>query len=329
MKKTIFILLTVFLLAGFCFGINVTSAAGPVKMKAISFVPKNHPLVNPQGHEWIKMINEALEGTVEIKYTGGPEVVPPKEQIEAVRNNVVQITMLPVAYYSSHAPSAATAVLVKFKSAMEMRKSDYHKYLVEVHEGIGVRYIGPVIWGGFYTWSKKPIKHIEDLKGMKMRSFFLYDRFQKALGIAPVNMPTGEIFTALERGVIDGFCFPLVGPRVMGLTKSAKYLIPYPFYANDVMFLMNLKTWNKLPKSAQAKIDEITAKKYDPYMMDFVNGNEKKEWVELAKVGVKKVNFPPEIAKKYVNTAYDAKWKEFSEKIPADLIQKLKKLTGN
>ena len=329
MKKTIFFLVTVFLLAGFCFGINIASAAGPIKMKAVTFVPKNHPLVNPQGHEGIKMITEALEGTVEIKYAGGPEVIPPREQIEAVRNNVVQIIMTPTAYYASQAPAANTSVLVKFKDAMEMRKSAFHNYLVDVHEQIGTRYMGTVVWGEFYTWSKKPINQLGDLKGMKMRSFFLYDRFQKALGIAPVTMPTGEIFTALERGVIDGFCFPLLGPRVMGLTKSAKYIIPYPFYANDVMFLMNLKTWNKLPKSAQDKINEVTANKYDPYMMDLVNGNAAKEWVELAKVGVKKVNFSSEEARKYVDTAYDVKWKEFGEKMPADLIQKLKKLTGN
>jgi TRAP-type C4-dicarboxylate transport system substrate-binding protein len=333
MKKSIYIVFAVFLLVGLGVRINITDAADLVELKAITAFPKTHPLVSPQGYEWIKMINEGLKGKVHIKYVGGPEVVPAQEQIEAIRNNMIQISMLPVAYYRSLVPAAATMVVMRFKNAMELRKSAFHDFLVEEHEKIGVRYLGPETWGGtqgtFHMWSKRPIKKLADLNGMKMRSFFQYDRFQKALGITPVTIAVPELFTALERGVVDGFCFPLCGPRQMGWTKSTQYIISYPFYAMDLPIVMNLATWQKLPEPVQKKIEEITAKKYEPYMMNYIEGNIQREWDELAKAGVKKVFFSDEEAKRFIDTAYRVKWEEYEENLPADLVKKLKKLTGN
>lgn len=329
MKKSIYFFLPIFVLASLCFGMSVARAAGPIELKAVSYFPKNHPIMSPTTHEWFRMLNEGLEGTAHIKYVGGPEAIPAREQIEAVRNNVVQIIYLPTAIYKAVIPQAASMVLVRFNNAVEMRKSAYHDFLVERHEKAGVRYLGPGLWAQFHMWSAKPIKKIGDLKGLKMRSFFLYDRFQKALGIAPVTIAIPELYTALERGVVDGFCFPQVGPRESGWTKKVQYIIAHPFYANDVFLLMNLATWNKLPKSAQDKIDEITANKYEPYMTAYAEDLAKKEWGLLAKAGVKKVTFPPEVAKKFVDTAYRVRWEELGEELSADVIQKLKKLTGN
>lgn len=325
MKKTGYLSMTVMLFVILCLGISAVQAAD---LKAISFASRNHPLINPHGHEWIKMINKTLGGQAKIKYIGGPEVVPAKEQIEAVKNNVVQIAMLPLAYHSSHTPRAATMILAKVNNAMDLRKSAYHKIISDDYEKIGVKYLGPTAWFVFHMWLKDPVKDIAGLKGMKMRSFFIYDRFQKALGITPVNMPMGETYTALERGVVDGYCFPLIGPREMGLTKISKFIIPYGFYAPDVMTIMNLETWNKLGKSTQKKIEETIANQYEPYMMNHFNKLNKAEWGLLAKEGVKKIAFTDAEAKKYVATAYKAKWDEISEKLPADVVKKLKKAAG-
>lgn len=305
------------------------SLAGPVELKVVTYFPKNHPQVNPVILQWFKMLNEGLEGKAKIKYVGGPEAIPSREQIEAVRSNMVQMCLMPTAVYKSVIPSVAAMVLVKFKGAVEMRKSPFTDYLIEEHEKAGVRYIGPGLWGQFNMWSKKPIEKISDLKGMKMRSFFLYDRFQKALGITPVTIPTPELYTALERGVVDGFCFPLVGPRDMGLTRSTRYVIVHSFYTNDITLLMNLKVWNSLGKDLQDKITDITVNQYEPYMMRYALDLEKKEWEELAKLGVHKVDFGPVEGKKFVDTAYRVKWEEIGENMSPDLLNKLKKLTGN
>ena len=325
MKKSRIVVLLVMVSVLLGFGINIVQAAD---LKAVSWQPRNHQLLSPHGFEMIKMINKALDGQATIKYLGGPEIIPPQELIEAVKNNVVQFAFLPTAYHASHTPIAATMILAKADSAMELRKSEYHKIISDDYEKIGVKYLGQIIWFEFLMWLKEPAKSIEDLKGRKMRSFFIYDRFQRALGITPVNMPSGEIYTALERGVVDGFCFPLFGPREMSLTKYAKYVIPYGFYIPDTMTIMNLDAWNKLGKSNQKKVEEVLANQYDPYMMNHYKKLVSSEWEALTKAGVKKNTFPDEQAKKFVATAYKAKWDEYAEKLPADVVKKLRKAAG-
>ena len=329
MKKSRNIFMAVIIIGAFLFVTASVSVAGPVEIKVVTYFPKNHPLVNPTALKWFEMLNEGLKGKINIKYVGGPEAVPPREQAEAVRNNMIQMAYTPIAVHRQLVPGAASMVVVKFKDAMQMRESPYTGYLEQTYEKVGIRYVGPGTWGHFQMWSKKPIKDLADLKGMKMRSFFLYDRFQKALGITPVTIPMSELYTALERGVVEGFCFPQAGPREMGLTKSAKYVIAHPFYTNDVVLLLNLATWKKLSKDVQDKFNEITAKQYEPYMMKYANDLEKNEWAALKKAGVTKVVFSPAEAKKFVDTAYRVKWEEIGEKISPDLLAKLKKMTLN
>lgn len=146
--------------------------------------------------------------------------------------------------------------------------------------------------------------------------------------MTPVNMPLGETYTALERGVVDGFCFPLIGPREMGLTKLAKFIIPYGFYLPDVMTIMNLETWNKLGKSSQKRVEDLIANEYEPYMMKHFNKLNELEWGLLAKEGVKKITFSDEKAKEFVATAYKVKWEEYEEKLPADVVKMLKRAAG-
>jgi len=325
MKKSIYFLLTVFVLLSLCFGINVARAVE--ELKAVSFVATTHPFMTPMGHEWIKRMNENLKDKIRVKYIGGPEAVPTLEQVDAVRNNVVQVGFQAISYYKPLLQEAHTMSVARLNPT-EMRKSGYYDQLVKLHGKIGIRYLGLYHWGQFYMWTKKPVKTTEDLKGIKMRTMSLYDRFQKALGITPVTIPPAEVFTALERGVVDGFCFPLLGPRDEGWTRSAKYLIDHPFYTMDTVVLMNLATWNKLPKATQDKIVEIT-EKFEPDMVTHFNKMFEKEWGLLEKEGVKKVIFSPEEAKKYIDIAYKVKWEEIGEKVPADLLSRLKQLSGN
>ena len=240
---------------------------------------------------------------------------------------MVQISFIAIAYYGALIPEGHANLLLRYPLT-EYRKHGFYDFLVKRHERIGIRYLGIYLGGNFWMFVQDPVKAPGDLKGKKMRSMFIYDRFLKALGTVPVNVPPAETFTALERGVVDGFCFPLQGPRDKGFTKSTRYIIAQPFYSMDTAIIMNLDAWNKLPKSVQDKIEEISAK-YEPDMVAMCEESEKKEWEELNKAGVKKIIFSPEDAKKFENLAYEVKWEELSEKVPADTIKELKKLTGN
>ena len=73
----------------------------------------------------------------------------------------------------------------------------------------------------------------------------------KGLGGNPVVIPPTEVYAALERNVVDGYCWPAVGIRDWGWQKQTKYIVDPGFYQVPNPLVMNLKTWNKLPKKLQ------------------------------------------------------------------------------
>ncbi len=68
----------------------------------------------------------------------------------------------------------------------------------------------------YSLYTKKPITSIDDLKGKRFRTSPVYVPFIKALGAEAVIMPAGEIYTAIERGVIDGVAWPKVESQIWG-----------------------------------------------------------------------------------------------------------------
>jgi TRAP-type C4-dicarboxylate transport system substrate-binding protein len=323
MKRSVYFLLAIFLLGCFCFGIH-SAFAEPKVLKAVSMVPKHHPFHTPQEPIWIDRINEALKGELQIKLVGGPEVIPPGEQIEAVRNNMVQISFLPTSYYKHLIREGVTMQITQYKDVTEMREKGYIDWLNKRHEKIGIRVVAVTYWGGFNFWSKEPIKRIADFKGKRFRSNATYDVFQRALGLSPVSIHIAEIYTALERGVVEGLAFPLMGVRVGGLTKHIKYAVGHSFFSMDKVCLMNLDTWNNIPKPAQDKIQQITLA-YEPEMMKLIVDRDNKEWGLLEKEGLTRTYFSPDEEKKFLEMAYQSIWNDLKKKLPADVIQESRK----
>jgi len=240
---------------GLCIAaITAALFAGPAQaaesMRAIAFIPKNHPVMT-QAKRWVNTVNAALKGKLNINYVGGPEVISRYQQIEAVRNGVLDIVITVTADYQDQIPEVSAFTLSKLGPAAE-RKSGFYDLMVKSHEKINVRYIGRVQYSPFYLWTKKNVKTIADLKGLKMRTGSLYDRFMRKLGMVPVTISSRETYTALERGVVDGFGWPTIGPRQRGWLKKVKYRVDLPFFhPSNMISLMNLDRLKKLTPAVQ------------------------------------------------------------------------------
>jgi len=324
MKKSIIVVCALLVAGLFYAGSTV---AGEVTLKAVAFIPKNHPLMS-QTIVWVDMVNKALAGKVKINYIGGPEVIPGMQQVEAVRKGVIDLAFNPTAYYQNIFPEGGAFILSKYTPAEERKSGGFYDFMVKRHEKINCRYIGRMMWMPFYLWPKKDVAHLEELNGIKMRTSALYDRFMKALGIAPVTISAGDTYTALERGTVGGFGWPSIGPRQRGWLEVVKNVIDLPFYgSNNITAVMNLDKWNKLAKDVQDRIIKVTAE-FEPIMYNhFVKANEK-EWVELDKIGIKRIKFSKAENTKYLNLAHQVEWDNLSRKVP-DLIADLKRVTGN
>jgi len=303
------------------------SAAAQTEIKAISFVPKDHKLC-AMIPVWIDRVNTALKGTVKITWVGGPEVVSAFNQPEAVRKGIFQLGFMPGAYYSSLLPEADAMAMSRLDFKQERVKGGLHDYMVERHKKINMMFLGTWLYDPFYLYVNKPVNKLEDLRGRRMRTAAKYDKMMRTLGMVPVTIEFGETYTALQRGVVEGFGWSTLGARDGGWLESAKYVIDIPFYARqNTFFLMNLDTWNKLPKDAQDKISAITVAFEDEMKAYFIKAIDT-EKAEMEKVGVKRIKLSPEETRTYLEVADKSAWEDLEKKVP-DQVKILQKLTGN
>ena len=327
MKRFNFYSLIVMVMLTFCLVMNSTAMAKSQKLKAVSFLPKDHPLCK-MIHVWVDRVNAECGDAIKIDWLGGGEVIPGFDQAESLQNNIVQIIFNPTAYYAPLAPELNAFTLSKLSIAEERKPGGLYEYMDERHKKIGMKYIGTWLHDPFYLRVNKPVKTIEDLKGVKMRTSALYDRFMKKLGMIPVTVKFGDTFTSLERNLVQGFGFATLGPRDWGWLKNCKYIIDIPFYTRqNTLILMNLDVWNGLEKSVQDKIMDITIK-FEPEMVAHFEAQIKEEWKKYDEIGIKRIKFTPAENKKYYEAAYEAEWEDLTKKVPA-LVPDLKRLTGN
>ncbi|MEC4725126.1 TRAP transporter substrate-binding protein [Shewanella sp. D64] len=148
-----------------------------------------------------------------------------------------------------------------YGGGMELMQKTYHPYgLLSFPGGNTGNQMG--------GWFRKEINSVEDLKGLKIRIPGFAGEVISKLGASPVNIPAGELYTALERNTIDALEW--VGPSLdlrMGFQKVA------PFYytgwhepATELQFLVNEKAFNTLPKDLQEiLVVAMRASAYDMY----------------------------------------------------------------
>ena len=266
-----------------------------------------------------QLVNEKLKGKVQVNYVGGPEVVAPNQQFQALKNGVVDVLLGAAAYYRTEVPMAWAVQFVE-KTPPELRQSGWYDVMRKIHlDQGGVIYLANTAAGGgaFRIYMAKKIDK-PDFKGLKIRVSPVYTPLVSALGGAPISMAPGEIFTGLERKVVDGYGWTYTGIDTLGLHEVSKFVIDHPFYSLDTVILVNKGVWDKLSPDIQKALEEIAAeteRRHAAYMQASL----KKEDEKLKKLGIQFIKFSPADAERYVRTAYDAGWKDFAEKNAATI----------
>ena len=301
-------------------------AAAETSMRAIAFIPHKHPVMI-SSHDWVNQVNAALPGKLKINYIGGPEVIGRREQWDAAKNGVIDIIFAVFADIQDRAPATASAWLSKCEIPDE-RGTGHFAHLDAEMKKLNLKLLARVQYGNFFLWVNNNPKKLADLKGLKMRTGSLYDKMMQKLGMVPVTMNSPAVYTALERGVVDGFGWPNIGPRKRGWVKKAKWVIDLPFFGNSNMgAIMNLDKWNALPADVRKTIEDISVK-YEPGMVKYYRDAEEAEWKELAPL-VTKVKFSDAENKAYIDAAYETEWSRLESKIGAARVAELKKLSCN
>ncbi|MEY8207697.1 MAG: TRAP transporter substrate-binding protein DctP [SAR324 cluster bacterium] len=281
--------------------------ADVVKIDAVTLAPK--PVyINKPFKMFVDEVNTKFAGEVEINWRGGPEIMPPFKQAEGVRNGSVDMTYTSPSYYQGLVPTSGTMNL-SYKTYAEIAATNYHERMTELHAEKDLIFLGeiPATQLNFVIYMAKEVSGLEDLKGKRIRVFPTLLPIVKALGAEPIVMGMGDIFTAMERGTIDGY---MQGPLAQaqqfeGLVKT----VIFPgVYRAGFPVLINKKTWGKMSTDLQQRL--TTFLRWDfAYRMDYIWGQDIADNIELMKAaGFNILELPADEAARYEQMAMDAAW---------------------
>ncbi|UOM35196.1 TRAP transporter substrate-binding protein [Acuticoccus sp. I52.16.1] len=207
-------------------------------------------------------------GRLTIQHFAAGELIPALEGFDAVQNGVVEMNAANAYFWAGKIPAAQYFTTVPF--GMDVKGTNawmYHgdgiKLWHEMYEPLGLIAFPMGNTGVQMTgWFRKEITSVADFDGLKMRIPGLAGKVYAKLGVNVQLLPGGEIFPALERGVIDAAEF--VGPyqdRRLGLQKAAKYYYTTGWHEpnNVTELLINKAAWDSLPEDLQTIVTSVAA----------------------------------------------------------------------
>lgn len=276
---------------------------------------------------FVDKVNEDGKGLVQIQFLGGPEAIPTFEVGNAVRAGVVDLANSSAVFHANLVPEALAMTLTD-RSIQELRANGGHALMDKLHQDkANMLWLARVTDGlQYHIYTNKPVSQASDLKKMKLRSVPTYLAFFQALGASALQVPPGEVYTALERGVVDGYGWPSVGVLDLGWQEKTKYRIDPGFYNVEVSLFMNKNSWNKLDDAQKAFLQEKIEWVESLNQEDLQRAEQEK--ARQAEAGVETITLSDEAGQELNAIAYQAGWDGIAKSSPTHVAE-LKELFGD
>jgi TRAP-type C4-dicarboxylate transport system substrate-binding protein len=310
-------------------GFAATVSAEEVTLSTLTALPTQHTLSQSYIKHFIEPLNAAGAGVVQIDLLGGPEVTPADRAPQAIQRGVVDILFTPAAYIAGLVPQAQAMMLQNI--GIEALRADG---AVDAYDAIFGERLGAhlIAWSetgpgsGYYLYTKKMPEMkdgVVDLTGQSMRTTGAYRPIQEALNATTVQIPSGDVPTGLERGVIDGFGWPTVGLASIGLAESVTYRIEPKFYNLANVVLISQDRWDGLSEEARAIVAKV-ALEYELASVDEMIARNKDDIAAADAAGVEAITMEGDAGAQYLSIASEAMWSRVEEKVGADEVAELK-----
>jgi len=263
MKRNVIVKLLVvaFFVTGCLFVSSPALAADKViKLRYSNFFPPPHKNSILSG-DWAKEIEKRTNGRVKITYYPGGTLTPAPQTYDSVVKGIADIGQTVLAYCRGRFPLTEVIDLplgyTSGYQATKMASAYYQKFRPKEFDDTKIMYIhahGPGL-----IQTKKVVKSLDEIKGMRIKSTGLTGKIVAALGGTPTTMPMGETYDALQKGLADGVILPievLKGWRFGELLNCTikNYGIAYSV---GIGVFMNKGKWNSLPKDIQQVFEEV------------------------------------------------------------------------
>jgi TRAP-type mannitol/chloroaromatic compound transport system substrate-binding protein len=211
-----------------------------------------------------KWMEAMSDGQVKLSVASVGSVVQYNETLEAVSSNILQGEFTDPSYFAGHDPAFG---LIGNTVGAFGHPSEAIKFLnygggkaifQKLYDKYSIHLVGVVITGVEAFVSSKPLNGVADLKGLKMRApEGMVQKVFAAAGAAPVNLPGSEVYTSLEKGVIDAADYTLFSVNnKQGMHKIAKHPVYPGFHSMPLQVVtINKGIWDSLPKSIQTMME--------------------------------------------------------------------------
>ena len=281
------------------------ATAQEVTLKLVSAFPENQFYVK-RTVDWIADVNKDGKGVLQINFIGGPKAIPTFEVGKSVQGGVVDIGLSTGAFYTNVMPEADILKLSE-TSAAEQRKNGGYDLINKIWaEKANMRYLAKVVeFTPFHLYLNKKIDK-PDLTGLKIRITPVYREFFQAMNAQVMTTAPGEVYTALERGVIDGYGWPIHALFDLNWQEKTKYRVDPGFYNAEVGLIMNLDKYKSLTPAQRDYLNR-KAQAYEA-QNEFWKKYNQEEAARQKQAGIETITFDAATNKAFVDKAKDIGW---------------------
>lgn len=277
-------------------------------------------------YKYVDEINKRGEGEVKIVIKGGPEIIPQNRLGEALKSGLIDMINNPAGLMLNLVPEGEVFSATNY-TPEELRKNGGWDYINDIFEKKAnakvLLHIDSGTGFNFFTKENPISDNTLNWDNLKIRTSPLQKDFAELLGAQTVIQPTNEIYTSLERGVVNANVFTVINYTSYGWDRFTKYRIEPSFYQADVLVAINKKKWDSLSEKAKNILLEESIK-YESSSRE----ENKKMTAEEAKTmennGQIVINLEGNDLKKYKELETKSSWDRIMKKTNND--QRLKDL---
>ena len=262
---------------------------------------------------FVDKVNAAGEGVVQIDVRGGPEAIGMFQQPDAVRDGVVDMVYTPGSFYGGSLPEK-DAMVTSNMTAVEARASGGIALIDEIHQAkMGLKYLGWFDSGFCYNlWTRdKPKFDAEgnfDVDGLKLRGNNVYNAFFSGyLNAQVIDLPTGEVYSALQRGVVDATGWTQIGLIDLKWNEFLNYRIEPCFFSTDLGVIINQEKWESLSEESRTILQDV-AIQHEADSVAALRLKRDEDFAALEAAGMKVVTLEGEAKARYLAASVETTW---------------------
>ncbi|MBI2203466.1 MAG: TRAP transporter substrate-binding protein [Candidatus Rokubacteria bacterium] len=241
------------------------ASAQEIKLKLSHFVPPAHNHHKNVLLPWVEEVRKRTGGRVEITIFPGASLCKPPQQYDCARDGIADIAWAVTGWTPGRFPMTSVVELPFMMrtaaTGSQMLADLWDKYLKQEYQDVHVLFMNVHPAGHIHT-SGKPVRALDDLKGLKIRTpTATVGDLLEMLGAAKVGMPITQVYESMSNRVIDGFVVPYEVIPPMKLAEVSKYHTEIGMYTTAFATMMNKKKYESLPADVRRVLDETTSAK--------------------------------------------------------------------